>query len=768
MGISLNMNGMNQIVKGVSIYEEKEPVESICLVLKGRVLVRRNGMYTILGSGNFLGLSDLYSGIHCVSYTAFDNVVVYPFSVKSSTDIESIIKGNKEYGALMVASLSRYIRELSLIVKSFSNEADELYTFLKDYYELYSSQAKDKAYNCMPVEEIESLENYQKSELLDLNKAEYYSECARIPMEVQKAFYQNETICLYHIEEQTELARQLILECTELAGYLRNQAKLLFDSSEHCLFKRIARLIMDLNAKKHAVNKELVDSVDRMIEKINAIDLLFEKKAGQQLAIDRDDLENFYYMIISGEIPMDVGTSVKEKIASIQHALNTIFSVGKIEQQVQDEFLQLLRSYKNLEDKTATDDASRSLRKELSKLYYKIYKAVFLAVYEKEDCPLVIDLFLNYGFIDETLMREEQLEELVELQEETSNGPCMVYTMKQWLTLIYKGEKLPSKSEFDLDYEEYIRSLRKTNEVTEEEAKKRFNDKMARLDYEIQNLFRYNNRLVNGQILTFVPFLQENSFITGVKKAFITAKSINDAINAIKKIDYSVFYREVFYDNIEINIKREYVMKEVFPDIIAFPISGENAIMWQEISGRKRDSKGRFLVPSFTHKNMEELFVKVLGRYHWELCRTIQGTAWNNIKYKSLTSEYMDYIQFYRKNRELSEERKQKLKVQIQKSRNNSREVFVIDYEAWIRNESQGAIRLNKVAREVLATYCPFSFEFREHIKNQPIFADAMKRYHIEKASKIHNLELCVHVLEKEGNEVPEEIRKTLQYYKEK
>ena len=46
---------------------------------------------------------------------------------------------------------------------------------------------------------------------------------------------------------------------------------------------------------------------------------------------------------------------------------------------------------------------------------------------------------------------------------------------------------------------------------------------------------------------------------------------------------------------------------------------------------------------------------------------TIEGTAWNDIKVKSLTSEYSDYLQFYRKNRELSEERKEKLKYQIQR-----------------------------------------------------------------------------------------------------
>ncbi len=767
MGLNINMNVMNQIVKGVSIYEEKEPVESVCLVLKGRVLVHRDGMHTILGSGNFLGICDLYSGSHSVSYTAFDNAVVYPFPVKSPEDVENIIKSNKEYGGLMVASLSRYIRDLCAIVTALSNEADNLYTFLKNYYDLYKTEAKNAMYKVMPLEELELLRMYEKSELLDMRKAEYYSECASIAIEVQKAYYQNETVSLYHIEEQTELARQLILECSEIAGYLSANLKRLFDVGENCLFKRTAKLIIDVNAKKVSPSRELVDSVDRMVEKINDIDRLFEKKAGQQLDIDRDQLENLYYMIISGETPVEVGVSIKQKVTSVQNAMDAIFEIGNIEKEVQNEFRKLLDAYKMLGDKTATDDTSRKLRKELSRIYYIIYKAVFLKVYNKQDSPLVIDLFLKYGFLDETLMREEQLEELVELEEEESVGPCNVYNMKQWLTLIYTGKKLPSKSEFDLDYEEYIRSLRKTNEITEDEGNKRLNDRMARLDYEIQNMFQYNNRLVNGQILSFVPFLQESSFITGIRKAFVTSSKINESIEELKKVDYSVFYREEFYDNAELNIKREYVVKEVFPDIIIFPNSGENGIMWQELSGRKRDSKGRFLIPSFTVKNLQELFVKVLGRYHWELCRTIQGTAWNNIKYKSLTSEYMDYIQFYRKNRDLSEDRKEKLKAQIQKSRNNSREVFAMDYESWVRNESQGAIRLNKVTREMLAMYCPFSYDIRENLKGQPMFAEAMNRYNQEKAAKIRTLELSVHALEKAGRDIPEEILKTLQYYKE-
>ena len=41
--------------------------------------------------------------------------------------------------------------------------------------------------------------------------------------------------------------------------------------------------------------------------------------------------------------------------------------------------------------------------------------------------------------------------------------------------------------------------------------------------------------------------------------------------------------------------------------------------------------------------------VKVCGQFRWELCRTIEGTAWNNITYKSLTSEYSIIFSFIEK-----------------------------------------------------------------------------------------------------------------------
>ena len=75
-----------------------------------------------------------------------------------------------------------------------------------------------------------------------------------------------------------------------------------------------------------------------------------------------------------------------------------------------------------------------------------------------------------------------------------------VYNIKEWLTLIYEGKKEPSKNEFDQDYNEMLLSLKKRGKLTDEQIKEWSNDNEKKLDYEIQNMFRYNNRTTSGQI----------------------------------------------------------------------------------------------------------------------------------------------------------------------------------------------------------------------------------------------------------------------------
>ena len=64
-----------------------------------------------------------------------------------------------------------------------------------------------------------------------------------------------------------------------------------------------------------------------------------------------------------------------------------------------------------------------------------------------------------------------------------------------------------------------------------------------------------------------------------------------------------------------------------------------------------------------------------------------------------------------------------------------------IDYENWIKGEAAGAMKLNKIVREIMATYCPFEKDIRIQLQMQPAFEDAMARQRRELLKKIREIE---------------------------
>lgn len=778
MGAVLNPYAVNQLTKGVEIYMENEYLSTICLVLKGRVLIQNDGSRTIVGSGSFIGILDLYSKCYKSSYIAYDDVVLYPFEATKAEDIYNILASNKDYPGLLVAGIARNLVDINNIYIEFDQKVRSSYSFLSKSYTDFKQYAAKVGYHINPIESLESLEAYPASVLINRVSVSYYKTLSKVPMDIQKSFFScGEDLAIRHVSEVATDYSTYANEISERATYLSELLDYLIGDSEESLFYQAITIATEVHRYARKC-EELDNLVDKLIEEINSIEKLITSRTSRILYINRDKMEKMYSVLLTGttvdnkqleeeEEEEEVIDEVKVMV-DLKDSMRKIIDYGQIPEGEATQLKRHVVEFRNLADKYDTSDEARTIRRGITKLFYPLYEKVFLRAYHEKNTDKVIDLFLRYGLLDETLLSKEQLIELYYLKEQVKDGvPCKVYNIRDWLVEIYEGRKEPSKSEFDLDYVESIREKKKATHMTAAEEKEYLNDTGKKLNYEIVNMFQCNNRLVNGQVSFFVPLLHSDLFVKSIKSTFITAAKVNYEISQLLEIDYSIFYRETLYFDHEKKIEKEYIQKEVFPDIILLPTSGINGVMWQEITGKKRDSSGRFLLPSFGETELEDMLIKVFGRFHWELCRSIQGTAWNNIKYKSLTSEYVDYIQFYRKNHDLSAETKERIKMQIQKGKSNSREIFVIDYVNWIKNESKGAIRLNKYVRDILAMYCPFKKSIREKLINQPLFAEAMARFDREHSKKIHENELRYKALEKEHIDLTEELIITRRYYNE-
>ena len=146
------------------------------------------------------------------------------------------------------------------------------------------------------------------------------------------------------------------------------------------------------------------------------------------------------------------------------------------------------------------------------------------------------------------------------------------------------------------------------------------------------------------------------------------------------------------------------------------------------------------------------------------MCKTVQGVHWNDVTDPSLTSMYCDYLQFFKKNSTLSADNKEKLKTDLKKFSNNFKLVFIADYLSYIKYESAGSPRLNKVAREILFTFCPFSKEIREKLSDNPQYTELINHYNARMGNIAKPISNLIHKLTKEGIHVPDPITGQLEH----
>lgn len=450
-------------------------------------------------------------------------------------------------------------------------------------------------------------------------------------------------------------------------------------------------------------------------------------------------------------------------LTQLKGSLGKIISYSGMYEEDADAYVALIKEFKNSSNRSGTDDAARRLRKEITDGFYKLYHAVFLKTLDDSSVPTYISMFLNFGYIDEELISSANCAALYRVCQELENNFYNehVYTVYRWLRLIYNEEKTPSRNSLDQNYEDYVREQARLGKLDVREA---MADREAKLDFEISNMFTHANKMACGHISSFVPILSEDTMLKPADSMFTTTASIMKIINETREIDYSLFYRSTVYANEKLGISREFIYTEVIPDFILMPCVGTYGVMWQEIEGRNRLSPARCMLPILCSGKLDSIMLNLFGRFRWELCKRIQGQYWNVLAEKSLTSEYYDYLQFYKKNHEITDAAKEKIKSALTSCRNNYSLVFAKDYEQWVVYESLGSSRLNKVSRLIFAKYCPFNKTIRQNLQANPAYTRDFELFERQRHPQKKRIETICRTFEAKGIEIPKEIADAREY----
>lgn len=780
--MSLDLGKENIYRIDTLLYELGDEVFSIAYVVEGVVRVENELGETTVGAGHFICVDDMFNQFYKADYYAEEGAVIMAFPAANLEEFISFTESSPQIYAKYYAAYCEMMEFMHNQYSILQSELDNVYNSLSNIYDRYL-----KCCNASGVAPAEFLMPHDAS-LFAFDKQQIaknymvFMNCYHSPGKLKQLYDKNPT---NFMRQQLHIINDIATTYEDMVFYLKTTVSLLASKSQDCIFYLVSNL---MEKADQAYAPMIMTLLNDMKTIITNMDKHILDSTGIVLDIDYNRV-NFYFMVANNSVTATSNTSVsagpdsslevdtdnsvsddtsyeEDNYTDFTDNIFNLCRYANLETDFGSRLYDLISSYLALSDKSSREDDVRKLKKDISELYFILYEEVFFAYTKDFNPPMNVQLFLDFGVLDERLISEEDLSYLPNIPTLTDNGPCKVYRMSDWLMAIFRGEKMPSKNELDMDYADYVRSKKNEEHLSAAKEQQLLENSTAKVQYEIRNLLKYSCRILSGNMLSFTPMLSKFDYDGELAKYILDAEIVNDAVNSVLAVDYSAFYREQLYADSEKKIDKEVIQIQVFPDIILFPVYGVNSLMWQDLSGKRSNTPGRFLFPAFYRGDIKTSMISIIGRFRWELCKSLMGTAWNNVLVHSLTSEYSDYIQFYRKNKDLSAEKKEALKNQISHCRNNMREVFASDYLVWIKFESSGAIRLNKVARSILATYCPFSKELREKVKGQPIFDDAMRKFTITHQKKIHELDLRMRNLIKNGAEITPEILETEKFYK--
>ncbi len=699
--------GMKEIKASDMIHTIGERVEEVEILLKGQVRVFNSYGSMVLKSGALIGCFETPDEEYVYDYEAIDDVTVYTHEYGTAEDIAKVVQMQAKISPVLASSSVKTALDLYSWYEKLHTETESRYHSVKSDLDLYPSLAIQLGQEAKEYPELQNLAPPPEGEGLEGWRMNYLNSLMENDAQIRKGFYAlSPNLCIGTVMRMAE-----------------------FDTT-------VSEQIMDLARYRAELDEKAGDF---------EFDFRFMKSQTAEA---------------SASTGGETGT-VKE----ITGAMDIILGYAGSNAETSKNMHQLVEQFLAAPDKNDTSDEMRRLRKEMSRVFYTIYTDVYMKTLEDPTPPPEVRMFLMFGFMDERLIGKEDTAKLYQLMLQWRPDPERhVFTVPEWLKRIYEMAENPSKNEFDADYPEYLREQVQSGNITKAQAAELQNDRKERVKFEIENLFAMGNRVTYGRITTFIPQFNSEELVRPMDQTLMTKEKLMGAIDRLREVDFSCFYRETYQTYKELEINQFIKNVEVLPNIILMPNMGSRTQMWQEIDGKKRDTPARMLMPIFFTEDLDEAIVKLCGEYRWEMCRRIQGVHWNDVTDPSLTSEYCDYLQFYKKNHELSPDTREKIKTALQKARNNYRGVFIQDYNAYIRNEAAGSARMNKVARGIVFRYCPFPKALRDKMHENPQYGDIIDKWKVKQSGKAKLVQTAIKKVENLGKEVPKDMTEEMDY----
>jgi len=750
--------------EGKVIVSSKDTPAVISLIADGEVEGVFGSHNFTLGKSDVIGICELLVGKGIVKYTAASNVNLYEYPCSGMEALEALIRSNADIAYLMVSSLCNQAAELFLYRERLAREVVSTVSLIKDTYSEYNQLCQEYSVQAKKLSGVNDIEPFSEKDPVETWEHDLYVEIGALDPASRKAFFYDSPGIIFGFMHRSKTSLAKAIEVCELYhDYINGISPFLLNDNGFDLFSFVCDLhISTLHIE--GADSRIEPLVSQLSDALSTLTGIKSKAYNSRLYAYWDTLEE----VRSGgsaESSSSGRAAIQSSGGMLAGSVETILEYAGADDALRDTFSKSIKAYTAFPDRNDSEDEVYDTRRALTRSFYEVYKLVLRKSINDASVPTIVNMFLNFGFVDAELAGAEHADYLYSIADSYKGAPEKgIFTIREWLTSIYRGEREPSLSEFDMDYQTFLRDQKNQKQIDAAEEKRLLADQEEKLKYEMENCFPVVNRVTFGNPTRFCPTFSDHNILRDPEKTLVTASAIENILNEIRNTDFSVFYRETGFTDQKLGITGESVSVEVIPNIVLMPNVGTRGSMWQEIEGRLRTTPGRMFLPIFLENDLAPTLIKLVGDFRWEMCKRVQGSRWNDMGDPSLTSYFCDYLQFYMNNRSLAMQTMTEIRNELSAARNNYKTVFVNNYLFWIQNESKGMARLNNAALAILMTFCPFTAEIRDVLKNNMRYNDALTRYNTKRQKRTQRLTLLVKKLTQNGKQVPQEILDELEY----
>ena len=747
--------------KQKTIYKVGQPLTVLHLITSGKVRVfSPTGEYTI-GKGDVIGICEICSEVHFLGYETVEAVHIMNYPLPNPEALQDLFVKNPDVASLSLISAFRQMCTMLNHCEESALTCGNLYNRLHEHLAAYRKLCDKYGLPARELTDIEQVTTYVGMETPDMWLTDFYQGLLQIFTTNPSAAVAREAAVVTGFLRKASLDfRKTYLSLEEQLHYQEQLLHYYISSEGEDLFSCFTGLFCQV-AQASADTSNIYSAIQDVVSTLTGNAALDKARLAARLQSFRENLSRFGSKQPAASDAPDA--KVAEQLAG---SLSAILEYAGAGIETASSFRQDVEAYKQLSDKSSSDEQACKLRRRLTENFYSIYNQTLKKALTDSALPLPVRLFLTFGYVDDELAGESNsacLCQLIDSPEGLSGEG--VYTFFDWVKCIYEGKKQPSRNEFGEDYVDYLHKQKAGGKLSEQELRDLSDNPMRKVEFELQNLFPTVNKITYGRVTTFCPVLTADNILRDLSASYVKVDDIRSVLDKIRNIDYSVFYRETLNMDSP-GAQKENIHVECLPDFILMPNAGIRGVTWQEIEGRKRTTPSRMMISIFHMEDLYTTTIRLVGDYRWEMCKRVQGARWNDLTERSLTSEYFDYIQFYKKNNELSPEAKERIRQSLMGAKNSFKEMFIRDYLLWIQLESTASPRLNKIARQILFTYCPFSPEVRQKVQSNPMYGELIHRHDVKCQQRLSHFNKLTQKLRNEGTRVPETIEQEIEYYK--